>query len=84
MALGLPVLASDAAGNPDLIRDGENGRLVPPLDPAAWARAIDDLLAHDDVTARLAAAGRRTAREEFSLERTVERTLAVYHEVLGR
>ncbi|HEX5632275.1 MAG TPA: glycosyltransferase family 4 protein, partial [Gemmatimonadales bacterium] len=84
MALGLPVLASDAAGNPDLIRDGENGRLVPPLEPAAWARAIDELLADGPTTARLAAAGRRTAREEFSLERTVERTLAVYREVLGR
>jgi glycosyltransferase involved in cell wall biosynthesis len=84
MALGLPVLASDAAGNPDLIRDGETGRLVAPLDPVAWADAIEAMLADGPGTARLAAAGQRAAREEFSLARTVERTLDVYREVLGR
>jgi glycosyltransferase involved in cell wall biosynthesis len=83
MALGLPVLASDAAGNPDLIREGVNGRLVAALDPAAWARALDEMLGDPAGAARLAEAGRRTAREEFSLERTVERTLAVYRAVLS-
>jgi hypothetical protein len=32
----------------------------------------------------MGAAGRRTAREEFSLDRTIEATLAVYDEILGR
>jgi glycosyltransferase involved in cell wall biosynthesis len=84
MALGKPVLASDAAGNPDLVREGVNGRLVPPLDATAWARALEEALAHPVESARLAAAGRRTAREEFSLARTVERTHAVYREVLAQ
>ena len=83
MALGKPVLASDAAGNPDLIREGVDGRLVAPLDPAAWARALEETLGDPAGAARLAEAGRRTAREEFSLQRTVERTLAVYRDVLA-
>jgi glycosyltransferase involved in cell wall biosynthesis len=84
MALGKPVIASAAAGNLDLITDGLDGRLVAPGDPPAWAVAIDALLANDDVAARLGAAARRTARDTFSLARTVERTRDLYHEVLGR
>src|SRR6266542_6535795 len=44
MALGLPVVASDAGGNRELITPGQTGMLVAPLDPAAWARTLDGLL----------------------------------------
>src|SRR5437867_6739452 len=44
LALGLPVVASDAGGNPDLITSGDTGVLVPPLDPVAWARALARVL----------------------------------------
>lgn len=82
MALGKPVAASAAAGNLDLVTDGADGLLVPPTDPAAWASAIERLLGDATLRARLAPAARRTARETFALERTVERTVAVYREVL--
>ncbi len=81
MALGKPVVASAAAGNLDLVRDGVDGLLVPPLDPAAWAAAIDRLLADSELRGRLGAAARHTARVTFSLERTVERTLSLYREL---
>jgi glycosyltransferase involved in cell wall biosynthesis len=82
MALGKPVIASAAAGNLDLVTDGGDGLLVAPTDPAAWAAAIERLLADPALRERLGAAGRRTARETYSLERTVERTAAVYRDVL--
>ena len=82
MALGKPMLASNAGGIPDVIRDGVNGRLLPRHDAAAWARALEDVLGDPAYAARLAEAGRRTAREEFSIERTVARTIAVYEDVL--
>jgi glycosyltransferase involved in cell wall biosynthesis len=82
MGLGLPVVASATSGNLDLVTDGADGRLVAPADAAAWAAAIDDLLEAPATAARLGAAARRTARETFSLDRTVERTRALYAAVL--
>jgi glycosyltransferase involved in cell wall biosynthesis len=83
MALGKPVLASDAGGNPDLITTEVDGLLVPALDAAAWAGAIDRVLGDPALAAHLGGAARRTARETFSLDRTVARTLAVYRSLLG-
>ena len=84
MALGKPVVASAAGGNLDLIRDGVNGRLVPPRDRGAWARVIEELLSSPAGAERLGEAARYTAREEYTLERTVERTVRLYCSVLAR
>jgi len=84
MALGVPVVASNAGGNRDLIAAGITGVLVPPLDPREWAGAIDRVLADHDATGRMARAGRELVRREFTLPRTAERTEAVYREALER
>ena len=78
MALGKPVIASAAGGNLDLVRHEADGLLVPPLDPAAWAAAIDRVLGDATLAARLGEAARETARVTFSLDRTVERTVELY------
>jgi glycosyltransferase involved in cell wall biosynthesis len=82
MALGKPVIASAATGNVELVRDRQNGRLVPPRDSTAWALAIEDLLLDPGQAGRLGQAARITAREEFSLGKTVERTCALYRSLL--
>jgi glycosyltransferase involved in cell wall biosynthesis len=82
MALGKPVIASAAAGNLDLVTDGMDGLLVAPTDPAAWALAIERVLADPGLATRLGEVGRRTARETYALDRTVGRTAALYREVL--
>ncbi len=84
MALGLPVVASLAGGNPDLITSGETGVLVPPLDPAAWAQALARVLGDREFAGRIARQGRELVRKEFTLERTAERTEAEYREALER
>jgi L-malate glycosyltransferase len=84
MALGKPVIASAAAGNLDLVQHDRDGLLVPALDAAAWAHAIDRLLGDGGLVGRLGVAARRTARETFALERTVERTLALYQALARR
>lgn len=78
MALGKPVIASAVGGNLDLVRHGIDGLLVSPLDPSAWAAAIERLLNDPALAAALGRAGRETARVTFSLDRTVGRTLGLY------
>ena len=81
MALGLPVVASRAGGNPDLVTE-EAGILVPPRDPGSWAAAFSRLLGDEALATRLGMAGRERVRSEFILEHTAARTEAVYREAL--
>lgn len=83
MALGKPVIASDATGNAVIVQSGVSGILVAPDDPGAWAAAIDNVLTDAAFAARLGGAAARRAREDFPFERTIDRTLALYREVLG-
>jgi glycosyltransferase involved in cell wall biosynthesis len=83
MALGVPVMASDAGGNPELIRHGETGWIAPPLDPRAWARLLETTLADAALRQRVGAAARRYVREHHTLEATAARTEAVYREAIA-
>ena len=82
MALGKPVIASAASGNLDLVTDGVDGRLVPPLVPMAWAATIEQLLADAGDAHRMGNLARHTARERFALDRTVTRTAELYRSLL--
>jgi len=83
MSLGVPVIASAAGGNADLVNPGETGLLVPPLDPAAWTRALERMLGDAAFRARVARAGQTLARSEFTLARTADRTEVVYREAIA-
>ena len=58
---GRPVVATRVGGITDLVRDGENGLLVPPQDPAALAEAIVRVLSDRELAERLAAEARPSA-----------------------
>jgi glycosyltransferase involved in cell wall biosynthesis len=83
MSLGVPVIASAAGGNAELVHPGETGLLVPPLDPAAWTRALDRMLGDDAFRARVARAGQTLARNEFTIAHTADRTEVVYREAIA-
>jgi glycosyltransferase involved in cell wall biosynthesis len=83
MACARAIVATPAGGIPDALQDGANGALVPPGDAAALAAALEALLADDARRARLGAAARETVLQEYTLERELAGTLAVYREVLG-
>ena len=83
MAAGLPVVATNVGGLPELLVDGQTGWLVPARDPAMLADCLKRLIADGEKREAMGAAGRRRARQEFSLSRMVEQILAVYNRVLS-
>ncbi|TPK94440.1 glycosyltransferase family 4 protein [Mesorhizobium sp. B2-4-12] len=66
-AAGLPVVAQDIAGVPEVVRDGQAGFLIPPGDVKAFASAIERLLTRNDERTIMATEARRFILEERSL-----------------
>lgn len=83
MACGIPVVGTRAGGIPEAIEHGRNGLLVRPNHADELAAAIIDLLKNPALRAQLGAAGRQRVENEFSVEKMVEGTLAVYERRLA-
>lgn len=73
LSQGLPVIATRVAAIPEILADGENGRLVPPEDPAALADAIETLAGEPATRRRLATGALRTVAAGWDLERGLDR-----------
>ena len=58
LSVGTPVVSTAVGGVPEVVRDGENGLLVPPNDPTALAAALRRVLHDDALRSRLAAAAK--------------------------
>lgn len=82
-ACGRPIVTTDSPGCREIVRDGENGFLVPLNDAGALASAIDRLVVDRDLRKKLGVRGREIAEAEFSLERVIAETLAVYEELFS-
>lgn len=82
-ASGRAVITTNAPGCRDAVVDGETGYLVPPRDSKILAERILDLLKYPERRLAMAQAGRERAIKEFSTDRVVADTLAVYEELLG-
>jgi glycosyltransferase involved in cell wall biosynthesis len=84
MSLGVPVVATNVGGPPEIVEDGREGYLLAPRDPAAWARAIARIAESPARAAEMGRAGRLRVEQSFTLERQVAATLAVYEDALVR
>jgi glycosyltransferase involved in cell wall biosynthesis len=82
LALEVPVVATSVGGPPELVRDGREGRLAPPRDPAAWARTILSILAREDHGADFARAGRERIRQAFTVQHQSTAMRGVYERAL--
>ncbi len=74
MALGRPVVACRVGGNPEAVHDGATGLLVPPNDPAAFAAALERLVADEPLRREMGRRAAELAAARFSLQAMVERT----------
>ncbi len=83
LTAGVPVVASDHAGNRELLKDGKGGWLFPTGDAAALAERIGWVLDHPKEAEESVAAWQRDALREFSIDATIDKTAALYERLLA-
>ena len=82
MELGLPIVASNVGGIPDVVVDGVSGILVPEKDPQALASAYKRLAAEPELVGHLLAGSQKRIAECFTWDGIIERQIAVYNRLL--
>lgn len=83
MAAGVPVIATDIAGNRDLVVDGETGFLVPVGDRFEFTRRTHWLLEDEALRRRLGDCGRARIKEHFRVEQMIDSHAVLYRELRG-
>ena len=78
-----PVVATEAGGVPEIVKQGETGWLVEPGQPDRLAEAVGSLLADRAQAIQFGESGRRVAEDRFSLHRHAQRVQSLYHELMG-
>jgi glycosyltransferase involved in cell wall biosynthesis len=83
MACGLPIIATQVGGLPDLVTPGVNGLLVPAGQPDQLANAICQLVAQPQIRHSMQLGSFRLAQEKFDIEILVLRLLDIYRATLS-
>lgn len=83
MASARPVIACSGQGIGEVIRDGDNGLLVEPDDPAGLARSLARVLEDEALRRRLGERARQTVLERFTVGHQARRLARIYRECLG-
>ncbi|MBN1256184.1 MAG: glycosyltransferase family 4 protein, partial [Planctomycetes bacterium] len=81
MAMERACVVTAAGGLPELVVDGETGRVVMPKDPEALAAAIVELLDNKKQCEKMGRKGRARVLQNFTIQQMIENTLAVYREL---
>lgn len=77
-----PVIAANSGGLSDIVRNGQTGVLVPPLDASSLAQAIDEMLTNPERAREIGAAGRVHALATFAPESAARRYAMLYRSTL--
>ena len=83
-AAGRPIVTTDVPGCREIVRDGDNGFLVPARDAAALAQAVETLVQDPGLRRRMGIRSRERAIAEWSRAHVASATLEVYAAQLAR
>jgi len=79
---GRPIVTTDTPGCREVVRNGENGLLIPVRSTLELADAIQNLIANPELRQKMGLRGREIVMSEFAVEKVVSETMAVYEELL--
>lgn len=82
MAYGVPTIVTDVGGSPELVEHEVSGIVVPPGDRAMLAQAILRMQQQPELARELGRRGRERIQRDFSIRTTIERTAALYRELV--
>lgn len=83
MATGLPIVATDVGGNPEVVVDGVTGFIVPSKNPELMAEKLAQLIHDHALRVRMGVEGRRRVEEHFDIRQTARQYEELYREILG-
>ena len=72
MAAKKAIVATPVGGVPELIKSGHNGLLVPPADPTALAKALEEVITHDHLRQELGIQAHQTVLNNFTTDKMVK------------
>jgi len=82
LACGTPVIASNVGAVPEVVRNYQNGILIPPGDPIKLAEGIQYLLDNEEIRLKFGKEGRKFIVENFSSEVIIARLIKIYRSLL--
>ena len=83
MSMGVPVIATNVGGPAEIVRDGEDGILLPPRRPSQWGEAVSALLSDPERRSVIGRRARATVEGRFNPERHLAGVLGVYREAIS-
>ena len=79
MAMGVPIVATSVGGVPDMLGNGSAGQLVPPKDPDAIARALEEYILNPELMQRHSENASKLVETEFSIKKIANKYTSVYN-----
>ena len=82
MAVGVPIVASNVGGIPEIIEDGKTGLLIDPGDIKSLSDAVSKILSDETLARSMGHAAKEAARKRFTVSLACEKTVQAYREIL--